>query len=61
MEGDGGAGGCGDRDCTAVVEVVQHTTSASNDMRHFVAEIAQLRELRSRDATTVAEALDDAG
>ena len=42
-------------------EVSQHTTSASNAMRHLVAEIAQMRELRSRDATTVAEALEDPG
>ena len=42
-------------------EVSQHTTSASNAMRHLVAEIAQMRELRSRDATTVAEALAAAG
>ena len=42
-------------------EVSRHTTTASNAMRHLVAEIAQLRELRSRDATSVAEALATVG
>ena len=38
-------------------EVSQHTTSATTAMRHLVAEIANLRELRTRDATSVVEAL----
>ena len=38
-----------------LTEVSQHTTSASNAMRHLVAEIAQLKELRARDVTSVAE------
>ena len=38
-----------------LTEVSKHTTSASNAMRHLVAEIAQLRELRARDVTSVAE------
>ena len=42
-------------------EVSQHTTSASNATRHLVAEIAQVREMRTRDATKVAEALAAAG
>ena len=42
-------------------EVSQHTTSAPNAMNHLVAEIAQLRELMSMDATTVAKALAAAG
>ena len=37
-----------------LTEVSQHTTSASNAMRHLVAEIAQLKELRARDVTSVA-------
>ena len=31
--------------------VSQHTTSATTAMRHLVAEIANLRELRTKDAT----------
>ena len=42
-------------------EVSQHTTSATTSMRHFVAEITQLREMRVRDTTTVVEALEAAG
>ena len=38
-------------------EVSQHTTQASNAMRHLVAEITQLREMRTRDTTTFVEAL----
>ena len=38
-------------------EVSQHTTSASTAMRHFVAEITNLREMRARDTTIVVEAL----
>ena len=38
-------------------EVSQHTTSATTAMRHLLAEIANLRELRTRDATPVVEAL----
>ena len=38
-------------------EVSQHTTSSTTAMRHLVAEIANLRELRTRDAKSVAEAL----
>ena len=37
--------------------VSQHTTSATTAMRHLVAEIAGLREMRSRDTTTMVEAL----
>ena len=44
-----------------LAEVSQHTASASNAMRHLVAEIAQLRKLRSMDATKVAKALAAAG
>ena len=38
-------------------EVSQHITSATTAMLHLVAEIANLRELRTRDATSVVEAL----
>ena len=41
-------------------EVSQHTTSATTAMRHLVAEIANLRELRTRDAPSVVEALAEA-
>ena len=41
-------------------EVSQHTTSATTAMRHLVAEIAGLREMRSRDTTTMVEALASA-
>ena len=34
-------------------EVSQHTTSATTAMRHLVAEIANLREVRTMDATSV--------
>ena len=40
--------------------VSQHTTSATTAMRHLVAEIAGLREMRTRDTTTMVEALDSA-
>ena len=42
-------------------EVSQHTTQASNTMRHLVAEITQLREMRARDTTTLVEALAAVG
>ena len=38
-----------------MTEVAQHSTSAYNAMRYLVAEIAQLKELRARDVTSVAE------
>ena len=38
-----------------LTEVSQHTTSASNAMRHMVAEIAQLKNLIASDVTAVAE------
>ena len=37
--------------------VSQHTTSATTAMRHLVAEIAGLREMRTSDTTTMVEAL----
>ena len=37
--------------------VSQHTTTATTAMRHLVLEIAGLREMRSRDTTTMVEAL----
>ena len=37
--------------------VSRHTTSATTAMRHLVAEIAGLLEMRSRDTTTMVEAL----
>ena len=37
-------------------KVSQHTTSATTAMRHLVAEIANLRELMTRNATSVVEA-----
>ena len=42
-------------------EVSQHTTSATTAMRHLVAKITKLREMRVRDTTTVVEALTAAG
>ena len=42
-------------------EVSQHTTSATTAMRHLVAKITKLREMRVRDTTTVVEALAAAG
>ena len=50
-----------DRETTVVSEVSQHTTSASNTMRHLVAEITQLRERRTGNTTTVVEALAAVG
>ena len=38
-----------------LMKASQHNTSASNAMRDLVAEIAQLKELRARDVTSVAE------
>ena len=38
-----------------LMEVSPHTTSASNVMRHMVAEIAQLKNLIASDVTAVAE------
>ena len=40
----GGAGVRGVGDLQQLSEVSQHTASASNAMRHLVAEITQLRE-----------------
>ena len=37
--------------------VSQHTTTATTAMRHLVAEITGLREMRTRDTTTMVEAL----
>ena len=37
--------------------VSQHTSSATTAMRHLVAEITGLREMMTRDTTTMAEAL----
>ena len=37
--------------------VSQHTSSATTAMRHLVAEITGLREMRTRDTTTMVEAL----
>ena len=37
--------------------VSQHTMSATTAIRHLVAEIAGLREMMTRDTTTVVEAL----
>ena len=37
--------------------VSQHTTTATTAMRHLVSEIAGLREMRTRDMTTMVEAL----
>ena len=42
-------------------EVSLHTTSASNAMRRLVAEITLLIEMRTRDTTTVFEALAAVG
>ena len=42
-------------------EVSQHTTSETTAMRYLVAEITNLRELRTRDAASVVEALAAAG
>ena len=42
-------------------EVSQHTTSATTAMRYLVAEIANLHEFRTRDTTSVVEALAAAG
>ena len=39
-----------------LTEVSQHTTSSSNAMRHLVAEITQLSEMRTMYTTTVVEA-----
>ena len=41
--------------------VSQHTTTATTAMRHLVAEIAGLRDMRQRDTTTMVEALAGAG
>ena len=41
-------------------EVSQHTTSATTAMRHLMAEIAGLRDMRSRNNTTMVEALSAA-
>ena len=41
--------------------VSQHTSSATTAMRHLVAEIAGLRDMRQRDTTTMVEALAGAG
>ena len=57
-----------DRNQIVPVDVVQgivqqlstlsrHTTSATTAMRHLVAEIAGLRDMRSTDTTTMVEAL----
>ena len=35
--------------------VSQHTTSATTDMRHLVAEIAGLRDMRAMDTATMVE------
>ena len=40
--------------------VSQHTSSATTAMRHLLAEIAGLRDMRQRDTTTMVEALADA-
>ena len=40
--------------------VSQHTTTATAAMRHLVAEIAGLREMRTRDTATMVEALASA-
>ena len=37
--------------------VSQRTSSATTAMRHLVSEIAGLREMRTRDTTTMVEAL----
>ena len=37
--------------------VSQHTTTATTAMRHLVAEITGLREMRTRDTKTMVEAL----
>ena len=37
--------------------VSQHTTTATTAMRHLVAEITGLREMMTRDTTTMVEAL----
>ena len=37
--------------------VSQHTSSATTAMRHLVAEITGLREMRQRDTTTMVEAV----
>ena len=37
--------------------VSQHTTTATTAMRRLVSEIAGLREMRTRDTTTMVEAL----
>ena len=41
--------------------VSQHTTTATTAMRHLMAEIAGLRDMRQRDTTTMVEALAGAG
>ena len=40
--------------------VSQHTSSATTAMRPLVSEIAWLREMRTRDTTTMVEALSGA-
>ena len=40
--------------------VSQHTTTATTAMRHLVAEIAGLREMRTKDTTTMVKALASA-
>ena len=37
--------------------VSQHTSSATTAMRHLVSEIAGLQDMRTRDTTTMVEAL----
>ena len=54
------AGGCGAGDVQQLATVSQHTTSATTSMRHLVAEIAVLREMRLRDTTTMVEAFASA-
>ena len=44
-----------------LVDLTQLTTTVSNDMRHLVAVVTQLIELRSEDATSVAEVLVTVG
>ena len=40
--------------------VSQHTSTATMAMRHLVSELAGLREMRTRDTTTMVEALSGA-
>ena len=60
-EEPGGAGDVVQGIVNQLSEVSQHTTSATTAMRHLVAEITNLQEMRAMDTTTVFEVLAAAG